>query len=96
MRFLIYTLAVWRLTYILTQENGPSDAFARLREWSGVHYSVSGKAYGTSFLGDILACFWCCSVWVSGILLVLPRIVQVWLAGSAAAILLDKGIKHVQ
>lgn len=68
-------LAVWRLTYMLTNEIGP-DRFLekfRLRFMSQTLVPVEKdgkityrKGYvGTGLIGQILECFYCCSVWVS-------------------------------
>jgi len=89
----LYALACWRLSYMLTQEAGPSDVFLRFRVWAGVDQDVTGTIYGTSFLGDVLACFWCTSVWVAGFLLIAPRWINTILAGSALAIGLRKVIE---
>lgn len=47
-------LAVWRITHLLTAEDGPFDLIVRLRQRAG-----------TRFLGKVLDCFYCLSLWVS-------------------------------
>lgn len=89
MRFLRLALATWRLTAMLTQENGPLDIFAELRDWAGVKYDNADKPYSLHFWGEVLACFWCCSVWVAALLWVIQRICPAlvdMLAASALAI----------
>lgn len=47
--FLLATLAVWRITHLLSEEDGPWDVFARLRRMAGA----------------ILNCFYCLSMWAA-------------------------------
>jgi hypothetical protein len=52
--FLLATLAVWRISHLLSQEDGPFDSVFRFR-----------KMLGQGFFGSLLDCFHCSSVWVS-------------------------------
>jgi hypothetical protein len=77
--FLIQSLAAWRLTALLSYEEGPEGAFYVLR-------AVSKR------LGGPLHCFWCTSVWAAAIVLIIvrkPSVVK-WLALSAAAVFLEE------
>jgi hypothetical protein len=56
-RFFIGVLFVWRITHLLSAEDGPWDLVIRLR-----------RAAGTGFVGQMLDCFYCLSIWVSAIL----------------------------
>ncbi len=47
-------LSVWRVTHLLYGEDGPADVFVRLR-----------RLAGRSFLGQLLDCFYCLSVWIA-------------------------------
>ena len=47
-------LATWRLTHLLTEEDGPADLVLRLR-----------RVAGSSPLGQVMDCFYCTSVWVA-------------------------------
>jgi len=51
-RLLIGALAVWRITYALTYEDGPARVLARLRE-------------AAARWGSLLECFYCASVWTA-------------------------------
>ena len=76
--------AVWRLTHLLGKEDGPFDIIFLIRE----------KA-GKSFLGKLMDCFYCLSIWIAlpfGIWLGQNWVekVLVWLALSGAACLLEQ------
>ena len=83
-RFCLAALAVWRLTHLLAEEDGPWDAIANLR-----------ARLGASILGRLMDCFYCLSLWVS-----LPFAVWLgdgwvgvflhWLALSGLACLLQR------
>lgn len=82
--FLIATLAVWRITHLLWGEDGPWDIFVRLR-----------RLVGQGFLGSLLDCFYCLSLWIAiapGWLLGRTWVERIllWLALSAGAILLER------
>lgn len=77
--FAVEVLATWRLTALLTYEDGPEGVFYVLR-------AVSEK------LGGPLHCFWCTSVWAAAIVIMFirkPSLVH-WLALSAAAIFAEE------
>ena len=82
MAFLLCTLAVWRISHLLAQEDGPFDVVFRLR-----------SKVGQGFFGTLLDCFLCLSLWVALPFAVLSgdtlidRIVA-WLALSGGASIL--------
>jgi hypothetical protein len=82
--FVLAVLALWRVTHLISAEDGPFNAIARLR-----------KAAGRGFWGSLLDCFYCLSLWIA-IPLALwlgsswKQRVIVWLALSAAAILINR------
>lgn len=77
-------LTVWRITHLLNAEDGPWDVIVRLR-----------KRAGNGFLGELLDCFYCLSLWISAPLAYFlgegwkDRLL-LWPAMSAGAILLEK------
>jgi len=83
-RFALGSLATWRVTHLLAEEDGPFDAVVRLR-----------LRAGNGALGELLDCFYCLSVWVAA-----PAALAVargrreapltWLALSGAACLLER------
>jgi len=83
-RFALTSLAAWRVTHLIAEEDGPADAVLRLR-----------AALGDSFAGKLMDCFYCLSIWVAAPLsLVAARrrrdVPLVWLALSGAACLLER------
>lgn len=82
--FVLCTLAVWRITHLISLEDGPFDAVIKLR-----------KLFGQGLFGDLLDCFYCLSIWIAipfAILLCDAWIegIITWLALSGAACLLFK------
>ena len=83
-RFAIASLATWRVTHLLAEEDGPWDAVVRVR-----------SRLGAGRLGELMDCFYCLSVWVAApaALAVARRgreIPLTWLALSGAACLLER------
>jgi len=56
LRFLVCTLATWRVAHLLAYEDGPGDVFVRLR-----------VKLGSGFFGRLVDCFQCNSLWVSAV-----------------------------
>jgi hypothetical protein len=82
--FVLFILAVWRITHLFAKEDGPFDIIFHLR-----------KAAGAGFFGSLLDCFYCLSIWIA-----LPfgicaghnwwEKILYWLALSGAACLLEQ------
>lgn len=77
-------LAVWRVSHLLSAEDGPFDLIVRLRE-----------TVGNGFWGKLLDCFNCVSLWVAAtVALLLGGSAQeqllMWLACSGGAIILER------
>ena len=83
-RLLLGSLCVWRITHLLQAEDGPGDAIIRIR-----------RAAGEGFLGSVLDCFYCLSLWMAIPFAIwlggswIERLV-IWLALSGAAILVNR------
>jgi len=82
--FAICSLAIWRITHLFSQEDGPFDIVLRFR-----------KLFGQGFFGSLLDCFYCLSIWVAIPFAVLLSTgwlegLIIWLALSGAACLLFK------
>jgi hypothetical protein len=54
LKFIVGTLAVWRLTYLLAAEDGPFYLLARLR-----------RRLGSGSWGGLMDCFYCLSIWIA-------------------------------
>ena len=82
--FTITLLAVWRITHLFQAEDGPFDLVYKIR-----------KLAGDGFIGKMMDCFYCLSVWVAlapGLYFGAGAVqkVMLWLAFSGGAILLEK------
>ena len=83
-RFVLAVLAVWRVAYLLSSEDGPGAIVARLR-----------AALGASWAGQAMDCFTCMSLWVAAPLVFLvggdaTQLFVTWLALSGAALALER------
>jgi hypothetical protein len=83
-KYFILVIVVWRLTHLISAEDGPFDLIIKLR-----------KLFGNSFFGKLMDCFYCLSVWIG--LLVgwyagnnAEEIIILCLYYSGASILLEK------
>ena len=52
--FAVYAFAVWRVSHLLSREDGPFDVVFRVR-----------RTVGQGFFGSLLDCFLCVSLWVA-------------------------------
>jgi hypothetical protein len=83
-RFVLVALAVWRVTHLLAEEDGPADVVVRLR-----------SRLGDSIAGRAMDCFFCLSLWIAAPFAVLLAgdvftWGLMWLALSGAACLLQR------
>ena len=76
--FVVGVLGVWRVSHLVTAEDGPWGMFATARGWAG---------HGV--LGQLVDCFHCTSLWVSAVwVLAVPL---PWTARVATALALSGG-----
>lgn len=61
---LLLALATWRLTNLLTDEQGPFDMFVHMRHKLGVRKNAQNENYGITELGKLFSCIWCLSPWI--------------------------------
>ena len=52
--FIVLFLVVWRITHLISKEDGPFDIIFHLR-----------KKAGAGFFGSLLDCFYCLSLWIA-------------------------------
>jgi hypothetical protein len=52
-KYIIMVIVVWRITHLISAEDGPFDLIFRLR-----------KLLGNSFFGKLMDCFYCLSIWI--------------------------------
>jgi hypothetical protein len=77
-------LATWRVSHLLASEDGPGDVVFHLRNY-----------LSDSFLGQLMDCFGCISLWVAApFALFVTRqpieLIVAWLALSGGAMLLER------
>lgn len=83
-KYLIVVIVVWRLTHLISSEDGPFDLIIKIR-----------KIAGNSFFGKLMDCFYCLSIWI-GLLCGFyvsndwKEIILLTLFYSGASILLEK------
>jgi hypothetical protein len=87
-RIVLAVLATWRVTHLLSSEDGPGDLIYHLR-----------AKLGSGFAGKLMDCFYCLSLWVAAPLALLVTLdfrgwVVTWLALSGAACLLERTTKE--
>jgi Protein of unknown function (DUF1360) len=85
-QMIISILAVWRITHLFSNEDGPWDLVFLLR-----------KQLGQGFFGTLLDCFYCLSIWMA-----IPFVVWMsndwiigiihWLAISGGACIIQKAV----
>lgn len=84
LRWLLVVLTVWRLSHLLSAEDGPGDVVLRLR-----------RLAGASWAGRAMDCFYCLSLWVAAPLALAVTQEPLdwalcWLGSSGAACLLER------
>ena len=87
-RLALAMLATWRVTHLLSNEDGPADLIFRLR-----------AMLGSSIVGRLMDCFYCLSIWVAAaIAATLTRRFVDWLlvclALSGAGCLLERATQR--
>lgn len=98
---LIFSLATWRISNMLVNEDGPWLIFEHLRLKLGLQPALGPVVRQTEppnqMPGSLFSCVWCISVWVAGFwlsLLLISQRVARWIAlpfaFSAIACLLDE------
>lgn len=98
MLFLIAALAVYRLAHMIANEDGPWDAFTRLRTWVYHGWDGNPETYVRHWTARGISCPLCISFWLAwpaALLLPWPGLglyILTALALSAVTVLLTKGL----
>jgi hypothetical protein len=82
--FVVGSLAVWRVTHLLVEEDGPGDVVVFLR-----------RSVGEGFWGRLLDCFYCLSLWTAApvawfLATSWSEWMLLWMGLSGSAVLLDR------
>lgn len=101
-RFAVLALAIWRISNMLVNEDGPWMAFEHLRLRVGLQPAPCEECTRETdppgqMPGSLFSCVWCLSVWVGAVVALLALLlpgVMFWLcmpfALSAVACLIDR------
>lgn len=99
--FIIYSLAVWRLSSLLSIELGPFDIFEKFRLLIGVKYNEYSQAYGTNVIAEGILCKWCNSIWLGIIITIIDyfnkttaMVIMIPFAISALSLIADRIINN--
>ena len=87
--FVLYALAVWRLSVLLVREEGPFGVARKLRVASGIEYDVLGRPVSWPTWNP-LHCTNCTSIWVACVLVLVPGWVYNLFAASAVTVLIER------
>lgn len=88
--FLIDVLAVFRLTELFTVDDGPYNMFTRFRLWC---LKNAHKNETMQTISDGVHCPYCMSVWLSFIIMLLPKKLR-YIFGIAGAVSLVKTLQN--
>lgn len=61
---ILAALNVYRLTLLISKEEGPGDIFGKLRTLAGVKTDQYSNDYGTNWISRGMLCPYCLSVWI--------------------------------
>lgn len=91
----IMCFATWRMSSLITNEEGPFNVFLKLRSLAGITHHDDGTIANIpdKFTAKLISCLWCVSIWMGGIIYLIWLFcpVAVWIiAISAGAIIVDR------
>jgi hypothetical protein len=83
-KYLVLIFVVWRVTHLISAEDGPFDLIIKFR-----------RLLGSSFFGKLMDCFYCLSIWIGLLCAILAscgarEVALLTLYYSGAAILIEK------
>lgn len=78
MWIIIYSIGVYRLTFLLYEDDGPFDALTHLRAWAGISHKITHSTdefnnptvdvemvVEDNFFAKLLGCPYCISMWLA-------------------------------
>lgn len=83
LNIILAAFAGWRLAVMLHAEYGPLDVFSRIRNLAGIHEPEAPNK-PRPFIGALLECMACLTVWTVGLFLALGALVS-WAIPAAGA-----------
>lgn len=83
-KYFVLVIIVWRLTHLISAEDGPFDLIFKLR-----------KLAGNSFFGKLMDCFYCLSIWIGFFVAIYQtraaeEVIILTLYYSGAALIIEK------
>lgn len=82
---IVLSLAVWRLSYLLVDEDGPGDILVKFRWLIGIREKVTAEGSRVLETHGIIArlflCVWCLSVWIA-LIFALVYAPDMWLTAT--------------
>lgn len=94
------SLATFRISHMVAEEDGPADVCRIIKQWAGATWShEAGCWVATGFVGRLITCPLCLSVWVAAFVYTLvalapvawPLVAVAAISGASCAIELGRG-----
>lgn len=90
-------LATWRISHMLVYEAGPFDIFVKMRTHFGIEHDDNDVPIAWPH-GVVFQCVWCLSVWIAGIVILMPkRITRPFAVAALSAMIetvMNSGIRN--
>lgn len=97
-QIVVFMIAVWRMSIMITREDGPGEIFKKLRYYLGAEddFGLSEWEWMSAW-GKLVSCPYCISVWVASIFVLIAAIFPAFakalfiaLAGSGVTVLIER------
>lgn len=86
LRMLLAVFATYRVSRLISEEDGPLGVFQGLRDHFGASFTAEWDDMGE--VAKLLRCKYCNSMWFAALMLLAPASVLKWLAVAGASYLL--------
>jgi hypothetical protein len=67
LRLVLAVFACYRLSELITIDDGPGDMFLRLRAWFGA-YNLGEDGQPSTSIGRVIICQYCVGIWIAAAL----------------------------